>query len=227
MYCPQVWKPRLGVALVEVLCAIAMVFLLASVMVGHFNARAAAHQTQCLLNLKESSLAFRSYANDNRDRLPMVVPMALGGAREAAVRGDLARVFQSLSGELERPGHLICPADNREPASDLGSLGRENVSYFLGVDARKEKPDSMLLGDRNLWSNDRARLLTGTYVVGSPAEDVGWSDERHRRSGNVAFSDGSAGNVDPNELQRLLADAGGCHTRLLFPSSCSGNGVAR
>ncbi|MEO7299431.1 MAG: hypothetical protein ABI042_12750 [Verrucomicrobiota bacterium] len=94
-----------------------------------------------------------------------------------------------MSNELGLPKALVCPADKgRKPADDFLKLSNSNLSYFLGVDANENLPQSILSGDRNITNgfaptNGMLLLMTN--------QPVGWTKEIHKYQGNVALGDGS------------------------------------
>jgi prepilin-type N-terminal cleavage/methylation domain-containing protein len=69
---------RLGFTLVELLVVIAIVGLLAGLLLPALTrAKAKAQGIQCLSNLRQLTLAWRSYSEDNQDRLPYATPYLL------------------------------------------------------------------------------------------------------------------------------------------------------
>jgi prepilin-type processing-associated H-X9-DG protein len=152
-----------------------------------------AQRIQCIGNLKNIGTAFQIFAHDHHGKFPMQVPTAEGGAAELVEAGNsINGVFyfsykhlQTLANELVVPRILVCPADlGREPAPAFGSLQNSNVSYFVGVYADYNVPESILAGDRNI-TNDlhaTASLVRGTY-------GLRWTSELHAFKGNVLFAD--------------------------------------
>jgi prepilin-type processing-associated H-X9-DG protein len=94
-----------------------------------------------------------------------------------------------LSNDLGDPKILVCPADTRVPAKDLGpGFSNANLSYFVGLDAEETYPSMFLYGDRNLTNG--LPIQDGILVL-MPNRPLGWTRELHDRQGNVALADGS------------------------------------
>lgn len=212
---------RLGVTFIELLCATGVLSMVVSVTIVRCNLRVAAHQAQCVHNLKEMSLAFRQFANDNADRFPMQVPETLGGARAAANKGDLANVVRPLGDYSLHPEFAVCPADFRRAAASVAAISTAQLSYFVNVDADHESPNSTLLGDRNVVAGKAdgapGQLLTGLRQTAPDGRFLRWSDEMHRDRGNIAFADGSVKHVLSAGLPAVLSPSKGAAARLLFP----------
>jgi hypothetical protein len=159
-------RRRCGFTFVELLSALSVVLLLTTVTVVRLNLRAEWNQARCTHNLKETGLAFRQFANDNADQLPMEVDEALGGAHRAAAKGRIAEVFRTVAWYGIAPIHFQCPGDRREvPASDEFSAAA--LSYFLHLDANNRRTGDLLLGDRDL-----ARKRSGLFAGELPATGI-------------------------------------------------------
>jgi prepilin-type N-terminal cleavage/methylation domain-containing protein len=112
------------------------------------------------------------------------------------------------------------------------------VSYFVGIGATEEQPQSILSGDRNMGNNTTAAYgFSGTtdngtagssnnVFTGSGAtKDYQWSDQMHQKQGNVALGDGSVQQVSSSRLRSEIitnapAEVGSLTTAyivLLFP----------
>ena len=187
---------RSAFTLLELLVVIAIIAILAALLLPALSeAKARARRIQCVSHLHELGIAFQSFAHDHNSRFPMSIPAAAGGALEfvqntSNLRGEFYfafRQFQTLSNELVSPKLLVCPADNRSPATNFAALQNANVSYFVGVDADYSQPNSMLSGDRNL-TNDFSAGST-TLRLG-PLSSLRWTAELHRFKGNLLFADG-------------------------------------
>jgi prepilin-type N-terminal cleavage/methylation domain-containing protein/prepilin-type processing-associated H-X9-DG protein len=187
---------RGGFTLIEMICVIAIIALLAALLLPALTkVRDRAKQTQCAGQLREQGIAFHSFAHDHNNRFPVQVPAAEGGSMEFALRANqwpqfgyfAYRHFRMIANELGTPKLLICPTDSRTAATGFGVLSNQNLSYFAGLNAVFTRPSSLLAGDRN---------LTNDWVEASPVQQLGprhalrWSHELHRFRGNLLFADG-------------------------------------
>jgi prepilin-type processing-associated H-X9-DG protein/prepilin-type N-terminal cleavage/methylation domain-containing protein len=182
--------------LVELLCVIAIIGILAALMLPALNqSQSRVKRIECESHLHQLGIAFQVFTHDHGDKFPMAVPLAEGGSMEFVQNGRAAggefyfsfRHFQALSSELSTPAILVCPADTRLPATNFGALLNRNVSYFVGVNAEFSKPDSLLAGDRNLTAN----ALPNPSILHSEADNrLRWTWEMHQFKGNILFADG-------------------------------------
>ena len=191
----------------------------------------------CTNNLKQVGLAFRIWAGDHQDINPMQVSVTNGGAMEAVLSGNIVAVFQVMSNELNTPKILFCPTDKKRiqavifpsPSGTPQNAGHEsfsgnnNLSYFVGLDAKDTLPSMFLSGDDNF-------LVGGTNIYasgGSPAPSgilslttntpVAWNDTRHLKQGNVGLADGSVQGFSTSALRNALAYTGVETNRLAMP----------
>ena len=161
----------------------------ALVLPGIARAKQKAMRMQCTDNLKQLGLAFRTRAinggAESSEEASTNREVALG----RITSGEAFRYFQVMSNELGSPKLLVCPADTRVPAKDLGpGFSNANISYFRGLDAKETYPQMFLYGDRNLTNG--LPIQEGILVL-MPNRPVGWTHELHNRQGNVALADGS------------------------------------
>jgi prepilin-type N-terminal cleavage/methylation domain-containing protein len=187
----------LGFTLLELLCVMAIIGLLASLLFPVLEQGSArAKRLQCLNNLRQAGLAFQLFAHDHNGAFPMAVPEQSGGSREFVQRayqlhGEFYfafRCFQVLSNELVTPRLLVCPSDNRVPSPSFSALQNDHLSYFVGLKADYRKPSSILAGDRNI-TNDLAGAVT--LVQLGPNHFLRWTHELHQFKGNLLLADGS------------------------------------
>jgi prepilin-type N-terminal cleavage/methylation domain-containing protein/prepilin-type processing-associated H-X9-DG protein len=182
--------------LVELLCVIAIIGILAALLLPVLNQSGArARRIGCENNLHQLGVAFQLFTHDHDGKFPMAVSTNDGGSEEFvqagyAVGGNFYfsyRHFQTLQNELGAPQILICPADTRLVATNFATLQNSNLSYFVGVKADFSKPESILAGDRNLTAGSSPN---STILRGGAATQWHWTQELHQFKGNVLFSDG-------------------------------------
>ena len=195
--------------LVELLTVIAIIGLLAALLLPALEGgKARAKLVGCQSNLEQLGLAFHAFAHDHNSKFPMQTPAAQGGAQEFVQNGYLLngefyfafRNFQSLADDLVTPKILICPTDTRLPATNFISLRNINLSYFVGVDANYNQPESILAGDRNLVAGPARSIYSAA------GKTLRWSGIMHQFRGNLLFADG---HVEASKAFLLAGETGG------------------
>ena len=137
----------------EVLVIVVVIAVLIGILLPFLAAtKKKSSKINCTNNLKQIGLAFRIWEGDNGNRPPTQVSKELGGAMELVATGHAAVVFQVMSNELSTPKVLICHSDTNHIAATnwTTDFRNTNVSYFVGLDAPDNYPESILTGDDNL-----------------------------------------------------------------------------
>lgn len=162
------------------------------------RARAKGSYVSCVSNLKQIGLAARMYANDNNDTFPREVSERV----RANDTNRLVRFACAMSNELNTPKVLTCPQEKeRRKAADFAKLTTTNISYFLALGPKEEKPDSLLAGDHNVTGGIPLGPFFRVFMTNTPA---GWTPEPHNHAGNLLFGDGSAQQVNSNGFWNAL-----------------------
>jgi prepilin-type processing-associated H-X9-DG protein len=173
-----------------------------------------APRIQCVNNLKQIALATRVWEGDHNHRYPPQEPATNGGSMEYITGLNVWRHFLVMSNELSTGKVLICPADDRNFATNFTWFNNSNISFFFGIDASETNSQMMLSGDRNLTNGTPVKngLLTLTTNRLN-----GWTSEIHNKVGNVALADGSVQQVSITGLRTLVGNTGFATNRLQMP----------
>lgn len=203
---------RIDALMIVVIVVLSAAFLLP--FFNHNHSHSHAGRIRCVNNLKQIGLSFRIYAGDNNDKYPMNV--STNNKPLIIETTPVYRYFQSLSNELGTPKILICFDDEkRNAANDFAGLSNSNVSYFVGLDATENLTNSILSGDRNITNgfapNQGLLNLTTNQMVR-------FTDEIHKKQGNIALGDGSVQQVSSARLRsEIIPNTGFATNRILLP----------
>jgi prepilin-type N-terminal cleavage/methylation domain-containing protein len=194
---------RKAFTLVELLVVIGIIALLISILLPTLSrAREASRRTQCLSNLREVSVAFRFYALDNRDQVPLGY-RAGNKQFNSMLWSSTAKKFV-LFGWLYRanlmksPKVFFCPTEN-DPKSIFataqnpwppGSDGDPTIQGYVGYGCRPsaELPDDPAPG----ITMPRLNKFKNKAILADLTATVARVDTRHRVGINVLFGDSSA-----------------------------------
>jgi prepilin-type N-terminal cleavage/methylation domain-containing protein/prepilin-type processing-associated H-X9-DG protein len=222
---------RVGFTLIELLVVIAIIAILAALLLPALSkAKGKAKQISCVNNLRQVGLASRLWADDHEGKFAWNVAASAGGPvlpgstlsflgsyNLTANKYELYRVLAAMSDELATPKILICPADtDRPPRANFTSDFTNNLanSYMVGANADEKKPRMILFGDRNLGIKpDKESVYPGgPYLTMdiNGASMAYWQFTRilHSGSGNLAFVDGSAQQLNASALRSTLRQTG-------------------
>jgi hypothetical protein len=166
-----------------------------------------ARRITCVSHLKNIGLSFRVWAGEHGEKYPAQVSVTNGGLMELANVGVAFPSFLAISNELSTPKLLICPDDrNRQFVATFAALTDTNLSYLINLDADSISPQALLIGDRNLATNNVA-LKPGlaTLHTNSP---VSWTGELHAHQGNIGLADGSVQQMRSSNLVEIIRWSG-------------------
>jgi len=182
-----------GFTLIELLVVIFTVVIIAALLLSALLLKPRMRNSRigCVNCIKQISLGFRIWANENDDRFPWMVDPKDGGAKGLGIE----RQFLVASKEIGTPKVCSCPSDSkREPALDwdmFASNGIKNISYFYSPDVINDKPKMIFFGDRNI--DGRPKTVSKSEVRTSTNDLYPkWDKTIHKNSGNISFGDGIA-----------------------------------
>jgi|GEM_PF-1580226 len=205
--------PELAIVLVVI---VVLALLAIPAIQARARARAKVNRIKCVNNLKNVGLALRIFSTDNNGAWPWQVSTNDGGSKEFLQNPSLAWPhFQALSNELSTPRIARCPNDltGIQPATFRNATNNSAFSYFLGLDASEEFPETILGGDSNL-ELDGQRLRSTLVTLRTNANlrfdntrvNTGQNDPWHATpdTGNILFGDGSVQQVTSARLRLAL-----------------------
>ncbi len=185
--------------LIELLVVIAIIGILASLLLPALaKGRSRAQRATCLNNLRQTYLAFQTYAHDYEG----AVPLGYRGGRKqwnTMVYSGTANKFVLFgvlhtAGFLENPRMLYCPAETApeqmfNTATNPWPPGISGVNVQGGY-ASRPLVDWALGDTPTQWA--RLDPLTRGALLADGLGQPERVDSRHRTGANVAYTDGSA-----------------------------------
>jgi prepilin-type N-terminal cleavage/methylation domain-containing protein len=197
---------RRGFTLVELLVVIAIIAALAALLLPALSAaKSKALRTECLNNLKQVTLGFRMWAQDNDDKLPWTIGITNGGTLDSP---DWIEHFRVCSNEFSTPQFLICAADReKRPAIDWRTIdANRHISFFIGLNAKLDKPETILAGDRNVYGGGGGLDPSWNPYMGSSI-DAAWLNTIHMNKGQIGLADGSVHLTTTPDLRERISTA--------------------
>jgi hypothetical protein len=193
-----------GLTRIELLVAVILVGSLALpiCLSSLSRARLREQRMACADNLRQLSLAWKTFALDHAETFPTTISDESARSPEL-IHFDAFRYFQKMSNELSNPKILVCPADVRKPATNWSAqFANTNLSYFVGLDCQDSCPQMLLFGDRNLTNGP---LPPNHILIVNTNYPVEWTSEMHHNQGNVGLADGSVQQYSGYRLQEALS----------------------
>jgi hypothetical protein len=169
------------------------------------SAKRKAQRIQCVNNLKQfGDPVMRLWIGDHGEKFPGELAATNESMMELLSSGNAYVLWQSMSDDLGTPKILFCPADTNHIAATNFTTGFSdaNISYFLSLNAVEIYPEMVLIGDDNLTVGG-GRVRPGIFSFGTNTP-VAWTDERHRREGNIGTAEGSAWQLTSEGLNSVL-----------------------
>ena len=227
-------RRRSGFTLLELLATVAITAIIILVLLPTLTSpptRSA--RINCVNNLKNVGLGFRTFAVDYDGKYPWMSFETNVGYRlppigiPATATNNVFALFSTISNELSTPKILLCPSDSRPSLTtktwsycySLGTNSAKIPSYFIGLGASEEQPQSILAGDRNLTvlsagldfltraNYNRITTVTTNDMAIPGTNNVAWTAQIHVNAGNILLGDGSVQQCSNGRLGEYLKDA--------------------
>ncbi len=181
-------------------CIILFLILFASLR----PARNFSSKLTCTLNLKQFAIAAKMF-DDAHAGYSWDISTNFGGTEEFGELSELTfRHFQVLSNDIYYTLGVICPQDSqRQAATNWGVIANTNISYFIGLDSKRNLPTSIIAGDRNI-SPSSVILRTTKSALPNWLSGIGL----HGDTGHIAYADGHVEQLNSAGLDLAIQSTG-------------------
>ena len=201
-------SPR-GFTLIELLVVIAIIAILASMLLPALaSAKERARGTKCLNNMRQISLGYSMYGDDNNDDM-VTLYLFQRAPTNSLFPGDVTWWVDLLRGSLQGTNIIACPsvrngfgiamnhpeltAWSTDSKPKLGSVKRPSESVPIAdsgivVNTREKDPDQWVEKPNSAFLYWRTPTNRG-YYDSEPQRPIG----RHGRRANFGYVDGHAG----------------------------------
>jgi len=207
-----------GFTLVELLVVLAIIAILASLLLpGLAKAKSRGKRISCISNMKQISLGFRLWHDDNDFRYPWQLDPSEGGTQTIT---EAWKHFATISNEIVTPRVLHCASDGEKKIAEnfsagsagLQTLKNDAISFAVGTESLEVRPSMHIVTDRNAIGTENGSCtparIPGVITILAPATATRWNREIHVYAGNMALTDGSAHQYTQTALRSHLATAG-------------------
>ena len=183
-------RGRAGFTRSELLFMLATVAVLCGLAVsGLRGARSTAMVGKCMSQQKATFVGLHTYASAHDGKFPTSVPVEDFRAAQGPADSILVLYFRAAAKELDFPGWLWYPGEaERKFSTNWATLSRSNISFFLSLDAQRDSPEMILMGDRHF---EPQPSRSGTRLELTRASQVRWGRAPHDGIGHVTLADGS------------------------------------